>query len=153
MKINYKKLKGILFFTVLILGISGVAYAAGQQNIKSLQAHSWQPKLAGGILRPTNEGKWYLLTYKHQPSGFGKVTQTSDYIKVYWTRSCDRYGIITASFEGDEVFARRGYSVGASIGQEYANLYIYDRNGDKVDPATITATGSNIWGFVMCKES
>lgn len=83
----------------------------------------------GGVIRGNangTESAWgFITTYQHSYFGFTGITCTSTYIRV----SFAEIGANVISFVAalDEAFASKGFFVGASVGDAFADIYIYKK--------------------------
>ena len=105
----------------------------------------------GCIPRPgVNGGNWYILNNAtHAPEGCTSITTYHDKIQVHLDNCLDK--VITAYAIPDEKFAQAGITPGLMMGQCEWTIWMYNRQGDLIDPTTLSTTnmpGANLWLWV-----
>lgn len=100
----------------------------------------------GGAVRPDPNGKWYILNNAtHEPLGLASVTQTSEKVQVHLNNCYDE--VSTAYAVADEGFASQKLRPGLMMGLCEFTFWIYDNDGNIVDPSTTYKSGNNIWVY------
>ena len=103
----------------------------------------------GCIPRPgASGGNWFILNNTtHEPENCTGITTYNDRIQVHINNCLDE--VITASVTPDEVFAKNGITPGLMMGLCEWTIWLYDRNGNLVNPTTLTSSGdwsgANLW--------
>lgn len=105
----------------------------------------------GCIPRPgTTGGDWFILNNAtHESENCTNIITYSDHIQVNLNNEYDQ--VIVGYCVPDEVFAREGITPGVQMALGYFSVYLYDRDGNLVDPTTLTSSGdwvsANLWCF------
>ena len=110
-----------------------------------LPAHAEDPadlETLAGVIRNTGSGFELLDDAGHTPINLASVTQTSTYIRVYYTDPIDQVGAVVIG--SDETMADYHVECGASVGLEYLVIKCF-RDGALLNPANMTWTNSNLW--------
>ena len=103
----------------------------------------------GCIPRPgVSGGDWFILNNAtHEPENCTGITTYSDKIQVNINNCYDE--VITASVTVDEIFAKNGITPGLMMGLCEWTIFLYDREGNLIDPGDLTSSGdwagANLW--------
>lgn len=101
-----------------------------------------ESEFIGCVIRNTGDG-WYAINDQyHEPIGITSVETTSKCIRVNYP---EKTQVVTFSSTVDETMASQGYTVGASVGESYASICIYDQNLNLVNPNDYIDSLGNIW--------
>ncbi|MFE2019894.1 hypothetical protein ACFW9O_17845 [Streptomyces sp. NPDC059499] len=105
------------------------------------------PRLAviSCALRNTGAG-WQLIDdAAHAPSGVTGVIQHPDHLEI--THSVGAVRVSSLQVTPDEYYAKAGLRCGASVGLALSRIYLYKGAAGTaaVDPATLVASGGNLW--------
>lgn len=114
----------------------------------SCQLHPADPSVACVIRRAGGQPWSAIDDGGHTPVGIRSIVETENAVRVYYDFTAGTIYSFSASV--DETMAALGYSVGASVGLEYADVYIYRIESGivvPVDPRTIDESRGNIWIF------
>jgi hypothetical protein len=124
----------LLLFTCILIG----AKPKGSSNF-----------FIGGVIRNSGDG-WQLINDKeHEPLNMTKVEMTDTAIIVYYKSAKE---VITFSATPDETMASVGYTMGASVGLNYAAIFLYDKDLKLVNPKDYISKSGNIWISGMFKN-
>jgi hypothetical protein len=106
-------------------------------------------RLISGTIRNT-AGKWaWIDDTAHHPSGVRPVTQSATCITIPYSFKGNRVSSLQVT--PDEYLASIGVRVGASVGLELTNLYLYNTNpylgkaSVPVNPSLIKSASGNLW--------
>jgi hypothetical protein len=99
---------------------------------------------AGCIIRPDATGNWYILNNAyHEPKGCNGISQNSTSISVTFSPSFAQ--VVTGFATPDEGLLGGGLHSGLSLGLNVFVVYLFDANGNIIDPSSVTIGGSNVW--------
>lgn len=102
-----------------------------------------------GVVRTSPGGVWSLLDDKnHSPIGLVSVTQTNDYVEVFYQHTCTQ--VFSAAVTPDESLAALDIRVGASVRLESVRVYLYGVGG-RITPSTVTGNGINFFVKIWCE--
>lgn len=96
-----------------------------------------------GVIRNAGDG-WYSIEDEgHESIGVSDVSSNEDGIIITYTQPVSKIHTFIAT--PDEKMSKDGLLVGVSAGLDKAHIYIYDREGYKVNPLKYYEPSSNIW--------
>lgn len=128
--------------------ILSILVVVGCSSIASTKASDSRYEIAGTI---RNTGtKWDTIDNDaHQSMNITGVRMLSNAIQIDHKVGAKK--VITFIVTPDETMAQAGYRVGVSAGLDYSYIYIYDKNGQVVDPKTYVNESANIWIYGILK--
>lgn len=98
--------------------------------------------MMAGVIR--NEGKgWKLIQDEaHETLGIKSVSSDEEKIIISYDKTSK---VNSMSVSVDETMAAEGFTVGASVGLDVTYIFVYDANGDVVQPKKYVNSKGNIW--------
>jgi hypothetical protein len=96
-----------------------------------------------GTIRNTGSGWSTISNSAHAPMNITGVETTND--KIIIRHSIKATKVVTFIVTPDETMASEGVTVGISGGLDYSYIYLYGRNGNRINPNNYYTAGSNIW--------
>ena len=148
-KSGRKKVSGsrISLALFVVVGVVVSLFALGIisiPNIGVLGISNPTPTVFGGVLRNQAGEGWHLLNNAtHHPYGLGSVvcSPITGEISVYFSPAA--FGVLYASFDTDESYARAGYATGASIANDRIVISFVRNLGN--GPQFIPCTSKSLW--------
>lgn len=102
-----------------------------------------------GTIRNTGKGWNVLSDTQHTPIGITKVETRNNMILLRHELGAKQ--VVTFIVTPDETMARDGIAIGVSAGLDFSFIYLYDKEGNLINPQTYFASGSNIWIYGKLK--
>lgn len=103
-----------------------------------------------GTIRREPDGKWIVLNDE------GHLSQGISHVEVYMNKCLKVWFTNPATYVGtfvpqtDETLARADIRLGASVGLDFAYIYMYQGESTAhLNPATITNPSANIWIYAV----
>lgn len=149
-------MKKSIFVTLIISAIVGVIifvsgtflhnkyYGVERYKYKTISTVSANESytIIGGVIRNNGEG-WHLIEDEtHAPIEINDISQSSEAITVYYDTT---EKINTMAITLDETMTAEGYKTGASVGVDRTIIFIYDKDGNLVNPKDYNSETGNIW--------
>ncbi|MEU3613538.1 hypothetical protein ABZ725_14640 [Streptomyces sp. NPDC006872] len=96
-------------------------------------------------LRNTGSGWAVIADAGHQPSGCEAVVTHADHLELQ--HDVDAAKVSSLAVTVDETYAKSGLRVGASVGFDLSNIYLYSGTAGSaaLNPASVSATNGNLW--------
>jgi hypothetical protein len=134
-------MKKIFFSCLIVIVFTGfLSFFSMSEASRASKARTFSEKRVSCFLFSQN-GTWKVLDNEtHDNDGCIAVDQTDKYIKVAYPAFTAATG---SAITGDNKFAQRNMTLGASVGQQVTLISIY-KNGKLINPKSITDQYSNI---------
>lgn len=112
----------------------------------------------GCALRNKGDGAgWHIINDAgHRPVGITGVTTHPTHLEIQHAVGAIR--VVTSSVTVDETFAASGLHVGASVGQAFSRIELFDgcpsmaNPAVPLDPATVSAPYGNVWVYLLLEK-
>lgn len=111
-------------------------------EIKNIENPNTTTELAG-VIRNTGSGWSTIEDAGHASIGISNVSSNEEGIVITYKKPVSK--IHTFIVTPDETMSKDGMQVGVSAGLDKAYIFIFDRNGNPVNPLEYKESASNIW--------
>lgn len=98
--------------------------------------------LVAGVIRNSGTGWGFIQDKGHETIGLDSVTQDEEKIIIKYE---EKTKVNSVAVTVDETMASEGYSVGASVGFSEMSIFIFDKEGNLVNPTEYQSQNGNIW--------
>ena len=129
------KLERIILVSLVILTLVGFTYGG----------HSSRYEVAASIKNYDGDGWKVVEDDRHAPLNIEKVVTEQTRILIYYKNCTEK--IHSFIVTPDETMTASGYRVGVSASTGVATIYIYDKDGNPVDPQNYVSDKGNIWVY------
>lgn len=128
------KLERIILLLLVILLLVGFTYGG----------HSSRYEVAASI-KNYGDGWKVVEDDRHAPLNIEKVVTEQTRILIYYKNFTKK--IHSFIVTPDETMTASGYRVGVSAATGVATIYIYDKDGNPIDPHDYVSDKGNIWVY------
>lgn len=98
--------------------------------------------IVSGVIRNKGAGWELIQDAGHETIGITNVSQDKEKITISYNKTSKVNSIAVTL---DETMTSEGFSTGASVGLEETMIYIYNEDGNLVNPIEYTSDSGNIW--------
>lgn len=142
------KKQSVLTFLIALL-TSVLVFAAGSYLMGDFEnkkianvAMGDEYSVVAGVIRNEGNGWSLIQDNNHETIGIKEITQDQEKVIVSYN---DKEKVNSIAVTVDETMAAEGYSVGASVGVSETWIFIYDKDGNKINPSDYENSTGNIW--------
>lgn len=135
---------------VLVVAPAPVAARSATSDVLVTEAGT-RFALVSCTIRNTGSGWAVINDGGHTPSGCAGVVTHPDHLELQHPVGAVRVSSLTVT--PDETFARAGLRVGASVGFDLSNLFLYSgaAGSAPLDPATVSSPTGNLWVYGLLR--
>lgn len=136
MEVLHLKLERIILIVIACLLLFGFTYRNGESPSRFEIAAS---------IRNSGDGWKVVEDDRHAPLNIKKVVTEQTRIMIYYKNNTKR--IHSFIVTPDETMTASGYRVGVSALNGVASIYIYDKDGNLINPHHYVTDRGNIWVY------